>query len=259
MAFLEGECGYFDGLTSNEDYVSIPSLEEARTVFEDLPDYVTAEHAQKAYVTILTQQGYRRSCSSMYKNVCTECGKCLSIRIPVARFAPTKSQRRILRLNEDIKFKTSVTRSDMLSDEKIQLYRKYSLKHNEFMFSESKARLELEHWNGFFPDDESPFYCGTINIDYYLNDKLVGCSVMDVLDDGVSSVYFYYDISSEIMKRSLGTFSILKEIEVLRDMDPDSYYYLGYYIKDCPKMSYKANFSPHELLSNTAEEWVENS
>ena len=84
--------------------------------------------------------------------------------------------------------------------------------------------------------------------DYYLGDRLVGVSLADCCPSGLSSVYMYFD--PDHRARSLGTFSILWEIEhCVQQQVP--YYYLGYYVAACPAMSYKARFRPNEVLDPT--------
>ena len=111
--------------------------------------------------------------------------------------------------------------------------------------------------NGLFDNNydilPEPLYMGTINMDYRLNGKLVGVGVVDLGAVSLSSNYFYYDTSDEIMKRSIGTFTILKEIEFCKERGIP-YYYLGYYLSECKKMSYKGRFLPHELLIDG--EWI---
>ena len=103
--------------------------------------------------------------------------------------------------------------------------------------------------------DKNKSYSGTKNFDYYLDGKLVAVSVLDFALASISSNYFYYDISPQILKRSPGTFSIINEILWAKEHDYD-YYYLGYWIKGHPKMNYKANFFPHELCINDIWEEV---
>ena len=95
--------------------------------------------------------------------------------------------------------------------------------------------------------------------DFLLDGKLVGVSVVDRAKNALSSNYFYFDISDEIMKRSIGVFSVLAEIDACKGLLFDGQlksglYYLGYYIEDCNKMNYKSNYNPHELLIDG--EWI---
>ena len=82
---------------------------------------------------------------------------------------------------------------------------------------------------------------------YYLGNKLVGVGWLDVLPRSLSSVYFAYDL--EFSKRRLGVFSVLKEIELAKELHL-SYLHLGFWVNDCKAMNYKFQFKPHELLIN---------
>ena len=80
-------------------------------------------------------------------------------------------------------------------------------------------------------------------------DELIAAGVVDILEDGLSAIYTYYSTEPQHKKRSLGTFTILSEIMLAREMDL-SYLYLGYWIKDSPKMAYKSNYRPLEILKD---------
>ena len=90
----------------------------------------------------------------------------------------------------------------------------------------------------------------TVFIEYRLDGKLVGLSVCDLPDDGMSAVYTFFD--PDIPKRSLGSFAIMKQIDYVNEMDLD-WLYLGYWIDGCKKMSYKTNFKP--MFGFVSKEW----
>ena len=253
MDLYEDVCGYFPELKSSVDLQLFPSIERIRDLYDDVPGYITNEQLQQDLFTKFTQMGYRRAGEYIYKNVCPQCLRCQSIRIPVKEFLPSKSQRKVLRINQDIEVVPCMKADDFITEEKIELYRRYSLKHNSEMFSREKAIEELLYWHGLDIISNEVNYKSTVNLEYYLNDTLVAVSVIDELEDGFSSVYFYYDTSDEIMKRSLGTYSVLWEIKQLQMLGAE-YYYLGYYIKGHKAMEYKANFKPYELLSG--DDWI---
>ena len=230
------ECGYFPELKS-ESVLRI--LGKAEYMNENGVDPI-----QLRYFSGLNRLGFRRAHELMYFSFCPSCQKCKSIRIPTASFNPSKSQRRVLRMNADIDF--SYNEENFLSEDKIALYQRYTARHKGSECSRAEAVEDLKYWNGLC-EDGKPVYCGTANLEYWLGDKLVAVSVIDETDDGISSVYFYYDISSEMMKRSLGTESALVEILLCKKAELP-YYYLGYYIEDLQNMRYKARFKPYELL-----------
>lgn len=98
---------------------------------------------------------------------------------------------------------------------------------------------------------------GCFHWQYYLNKKLIACSVIDILPGGISSVYFYYEPDLGFLK--LGVYSALKEIELTRQLArtiPDiRYYYLGFYVHSCVKMRYKGQYKPSYLLCPETYTW----
>lgn len=252
MELCKNECGYFPGTESEVDFRFLPEIGEVREFFPEDKVEIDDAELQKMLFSFFSRLGFRRAGNLIYNNFCPKCKKCRPIRIPTADFSPTKGQRRIFRMNGDITTKITRNPDELITEEKIDLYRKYSLKHNEKMHTREKAVEELLYWNGMDFIGRSPHYSGTANIDYYLGGKLVACSVIDELDDGFSSVYFYYDTSPQTMKRSLGTFSVIFEINMLKNLGSE-YYYLGYYIAGHKNMDYKANFRPYELMSENGK------
>ena len=85
----------------------------------------------------------------------------------------------------------------------------------------------------------------TMEMRYYLDDRLIGVGICDVGRRAMSSVYFYFDPSPEIAKLSPGVFSVLKEIELCRRTDRP-HHYLGLFVGDCSQLNYKAAYRPHE-------------
>jgi arginyl-tRNA---protein transferase len=134
------------------------------------------------------------------------------------------------------------------SKEKYELYNRYQVAiHND-----TEDQLTEEKFTRFLVDTplqvSSPY--GSFHQKYYIDSQLIAVGVLDILPNCLSSVYFFYD--PNFGKLSLGSFSALKEINTVRDLSqmyPSlKYYYLGYYIHTCPKMRYKAQYAPSELL-----------
>lgn len=181
--------------------------------------------------------GHRRLGRTFYRNVCRGCSDCVPIRMPVDAFRPSRSQKRALRINSDVQ--VVVRPPGELNPERIALFRKYLIvKHD-------KGKKEPE------PDYEFQLgiihfgYAQTIEMDYYLEGRLIGVGIVDSAKDALSANYFYYD--TDFPKRRLGVFSILQEIALAQALGKH-YYYLGFLIKENPKMSYKKDFHPHETL-----------
>lgn len=180
----------------------------------------------------LLSRGFRRSGNHFYHNICPGCAECSQIRIPSALFRPSGSQRRVLRKNRDVDvtLEPAVFRRDVY-----ELYRRYC-----------ESRHEKE---GNSEEDFIRFLChsplDTRAMLYRIDGILAGVGWVDFLPGGLSSVYYAYE--PEFSSRSLGTYSVLKEIELVRSLGLD-WYYLGFVVDGSPKMRYKAAFRPHQRL-----------
>jgi arginine-tRNA-protein transferase len=178
--------------------------------------------------------GFRRSGRLVYRPICSTCSECRQIRIKVDSFTPDKSMRRELRRNQDVTL--SIGRPEP-TGEKYEIYRRYlEYQHDGTMSSRPESYVSFLY--------DSP--TETIELVYREGQKIIGISIADLVPDGISSVYMYFD--PMYARRSPGTYSILREIELCREWKLP-YYYLGYYVSGCRKMKYKARFKPYEILS----------
>ncbi|MCR4735025.1 MAG: leucyl/phenylalanyl-tRNA--protein transferase [Treponema sp.] len=200
----------------------------------------------------LLRQGFRRYSSMAYNTCCQNCHECIPIRICAKDFIPSKSQRRILHKNQDVEVTITSNPTDFCTEEKALIYRNYYKHHNEG--TPGFQRLTLQEATEDLKKMNSG-YSGVINLDYKINGQLIGVSILDYVFDqhgfitGLSSNYFYYDISQDVLKRSIGVYSVLVEINFcLKNHFP--YYYLGLYLPHCRKMNYKINYKPYQLLLN---------
>jgi arginine-tRNA-protein transferase len=185
--------------------------------------------------------GFRRSGRVVYQPACAGCRACVPIRVPVAQFTPSKSQRRCARRNADLTLDVGPATA---TDEKFDLYRRYT-----------KARHRSGEEGGDQSDEpqreafESFLYhspVDTIEFRYRdAADRLLGVGICDVSERSLSSVYFYFDPDQS--RRGLGTFGAIQEIAFARE-GAIPYYYLGYWIEPCRSMRYKSEFRPFELL-----------
>lgn len=179
--------------------------------------------------------GFRRSGKLVYQPVCSGCRACVSIRVPVATFRPSKSQRRCRRRNEDLV--VSVAGAEA-TDEKYDLYRRYVVERHG-RAPEEEDRESFERFLYDSPVDTLEFrYRGR-------NGRLLAVGLCDASAHSLSSVYFYFDPNES--RRGLGTYGALYEIEAAAGMGIP-YYYLGYWVDGCAAMGYKADFRPAEVL-----------
>ncbi len=188
------------------------------------------------------EAGFRRSGEMVYRPHCASCKACLSAKVPTALFKPNKSQRRTIKRNQDI----SVTFMEAMYDERhFQLYCRYQAwKHTgDSMDHKDRSRYE---------ESMVKSTVRTAFAEFWLDQDLVAVSVVDVVEQGLSAVYTFFDPSYK--SRSLGTFAILTLIEKAQELDLE-YVYLGYWIKNCQKMDYKSNFKPLYLYVDN--DWVD--
>lgn len=210
--------------------------ERATTLFLDPGHVIDAEiYAQ------LSDLGFRRSGDHLYRPHCQSCKACIPTRIPVEQFAPSRQQRKILNRNADLHVQPV---RPHYSEEYFELYRRY---------------IEQRHADGdMYPPNREQFSAFLIRdlpfcrfYEFRLAGELVAVAVTDVLPNGLSAVYTFYEPEQE--RRSLGRFAILWQIgEAMRLKLPAVY--LGYWIRSCRKMNYKTQYRPLELLTN--QRWI---
>ena len=179
-------------------------------------------------------RGFRRSGKVVYQPVCPTCRQCTPIRTRVAEFSPSKSMRRCLRRNADLTVEVTPLEP---TQEKFDLYCRYqSQRHGD------TSSLDWPTFVDFLYD--SPV--DTVEFTYRdASGKLLAVGICDVCDESLSSVYFYYDPAE--LKRGLGTFGVLREIEYCSDRGIP-HYYLGFWVADCDAMAYKEHFGPAQIL-----------
>lgn len=182
----------------------------------------------------LMDGGFRRSGRVFYQPVCQGCRACLPLRVPVQKFKPSRSQKRALRKNYDLKLSVGPPNP---TSEKYDLYYRYLEKrHDGQQASDEESFIEFLY--------DSP--TDTIELTYRdQQDNLIGVGLCDQTHQAISTMYFYFD--PEHPKRSLGTFSALMEIQYARATNRQ-YYYFGYWIAEKENMAYKANYRPAEVL-----------
>lgn len=185
----------------------------------------------------LSELGFRRSGSHLYRPQCAVCQACVSCRIPVNSFHLSRSQRRCWQRNQDV---TISSAENINTQEHYNLYADYIAKRHTDgdMYPPSQAQYEA------FLTSE---WGVTQYLEFRLKGRLIGVAVCDQLEDGLSAVYTFYD--AEDRQRSLGVFAILAQIEKAKSMGLMNLY-LGYWIKQCDKMRYKTQYRPLELLIN---------
>jgi leucyl-tRNA---protein transferase len=198
------------------------------------------ENAERLNDT-LSKQGFRRSQNVLYRPSCAECSACLSARIRVADFVPSKSQRRTLRRNADLRRNAT---SPWATEDQYTLFRRY-LDHRHA--DGGMADMDIFEFAAMV--EETPVRSRVIEYTRAPGPEetgrpLAAVCLTDLLDDGLSMVYSFYD--PDMIDQSLGTHVILDHIAIAREAGLP-YVYLGYWVPGSRKMGYKANFSGLEI------------
>jgi arginine-tRNA-protein transferase len=185
--------------------------------------------------------GFRRSGRSFYRNTCVECGLCVPVRLDVEAYLPSKTLRRLTRLNSDLALGVVEAR---FSQECYELYARYkAARHGGD--DETFGRDPVRSYTSFLIS--SPFKT-TCMTEYRLADgRLAATGYVDILPKGISSVYFAFD--PDLGHRSIGLWSVAREIELARSLGK-RWYYLGFWVPGSRKMDYKARFAPFEYAHN---------
>ncbi len=202
-------------------------------------EFGAASMPGEVYEALLVQ-GFRRSGLLFYKPVCTACARCVPLRLDAERFEPSPSQRRLVRRNSDVRVELS---EGGFSEERFSLYRRYlRARHGGEEEDEEAARRAYVEFLV-----ESPLRgpgAGSAVAEYRLADgRLIATGYIDLLPAGLSSVYFAFDPDES--RRSLGTWSVLRELALALSLGR-RYYYLGFWVPGSRKMDYKAWFRPFE-------------
>lgn len=181
----------------------------------------------------LIQKGFRRSGDYLYRPHCENCEKCISTRIIADSFNPNRSQKRTVQNNTDL---VTSCEPAAYTDEYFDVYKRYLNSRHKNAGMDNPERADFER---FLISD----WCDTEFFTLRLDGKLLAVAVTDIVSTGLSAVYTFFD--PEFEKRSLGTTSILMQIELARSRGLE-FVYLGYWIEESKKMNYKSFFKPQE-------------
>jgi arginine-tRNA-protein transferase len=188
----------------------------------------------------LTQAGFRRSQNIAYRPACDECESCVSARVVVDDFLFSRRWRKILARNADL---MRALRPAEATEEQFLLLRRYlNSRHSEG----GMAEMTMSDYGAMVEETA----VRTHIVEYRYSEgaqkgQLAAAALVDVLGDGLSLVYSYFD--PDAPKRGLGVYTILDHVQQARAAG-FAYVYLGYWIPGSDKMAYKAEFQPIELL-----------
>lgn len=187
---------------------------------------------------LLSDNGFRRSQNLIYRPACEGCNACQSVRIVSREFEPSKRFRRVVRNNSDIGVSV---RPAVATPEQYELFKRYlDARH----FGGGMTQMSYQDYE--YMVEDTPVQ--SVLVEYRLlslpDQPLIAVALTDLMPDGLSMVYSFYD--PQMAHRSLGTYLILDHIQQVRSAGLD-YVYLGYWVKDSPKMAYKADYRPLDV------------
>ena len=217
------DCSYLEG-------------KQAITLFAD-----PLARIDKDLYSVLSSVGFRRSGGHIYRPHCQTCSACIPVRIPVQQFSLRRRFKRVMKKNEDLEVTQCIP---LLTDEYFDLYRRYITERHADGDMYPPTRDQFE---SFLVDGrpEASFY------EFRASDELLGIAVVDELNDGLSAIYSFFD--PDLEARALGVNIILWLVSEARRRGLE-HVYLGYWIKQCQKMSYKMDYKPLEIYVNN--HWV---
>ena len=222
------ECFYLPSETATLDYRIIGAL------------------TSHAYERLLAR-GWRRFGVEFFRPACVNCVKCRSLRVLVNEVEPSKSQRRTRRMNAHLDL---VVQRPTVTTQHLRLYNAYHADMHvrrgwpeQEMTADRYAETYLAAPGGF-----------TREFLYFDGGTLVAVGLVDVMDDAMSSLYFFHDPARRAS--ALGVFSLLEELRVARERGL-RHHYLGYWVAECQSMAYKAQYRPHEILQRRPEDHEE--
>lgn len=184
--------------------------------------------------------GYRRNGNCLYTMHCRQCSACVPIRLVTRSYKPNRSQKRTEKKNRDLDITFHPLR---VEHEHLDLCRQFL----EVRYPQEKNNAE-GYYNGFFCNA----IVNSMRIDFRHEGRLIGGSIVDLGENWMNAVYFYFDPDEK--KRGLGTYNIITLVNTCLEMGIE-FLYLGYYIDEVAAMNYKKNFRPCELY--LGERWVE--
>ncbi len=216
---LETKCSYLDDCKTRMEYKYIENA--------------TMELNQE-----LIERGWRRFGNYYSRPQCQKCKLCLSLRIDVKNYNFSHSAKRVFKKAEGIRY---VIQAPTISTEHLELYDKYH-RHMEQKRGWQYYNLKPQSYHELYVSGAHNFGKEVL---YFQGEKLIGVDLIDFLDDGISSIYFYYDPDFE--KLSLGRLSIYEQIILAKEYDLE-WIYLGYYVQECQSLKYKASYAPYQTL-----------
>lgn len=216
-------CSYLDDKWAQSIFVD-PSFE---------PD--TAIYSQ------LIALGFRRSGDDVYSPYCAQCSQCVPVRLAVAQFIPSRSQKRCLQKNL---LTTAVIKPANFEQAHYDLYLRYQEQRHA---DGNMVNASADEYINFLGSS----WCNTQFVEFYIADELAAVAIVDCLDNALSAVYTFFD--QKYSNYSLGVYAVLWQIHYAQKQGL-AWLYLGFWIADCKKMNYKNQYQPLQYLID--QQWL---
>lgn len=185
----------------------------------------------------LIEQGFRRSGDHVYRPYCHACTECISTRLAVAAFIPSRNQKRCSKKNAQTIVHIKPPEFNSLH---FNLYLKYqNFRHHGGGMADSSE----QEYISFLTSS----WCNTFFAEFWIDHQLTCVAIVDVLDNALSAVYTFFD--PQYSSFSPGVYAILWQLTHAKSLNL-KYVYLGYWIEDCQKMNYKTQYQPIEGFIN---------
>ena len=211
---------------------------------EQQTHYKIIRECSAVYCQELIERGWRRFGLMFFRPICHNCSACESIKIDVKSYHFSKSERRVLKKAKAL---TIVEQLPSVTDAHIDLFNRFH-HHMHLKKGWEKQSVNPKNYYASFVQGHGDF---GREILYYDNNKLIGVDLIDILDAGISSIYFYYDPAYAHL--SLGKLSLLKQIEWAKQHNL-KWIYLGYYVEQNASLAYKSQYKPYYQLDGRVEE-----
>lgn len=194
----------------------------------------------------LIQQGFRRSGNFAYRPHCENCQECIPVRIVLSDFVPNRSQKRAYKQHQHLS--TAIVPMSFY-EEHYALYHAYQQARHAESLDKATSQNDVEQYRNFLCQTNVE----SVLVEFRENGQLKMVSVIDVVGDGISAVYTFFEpterasFGEPIKRASYGTYNVLWQIEWAKRLALP-YLYLGYWVKDSQKMAYKQNFQPQQMF-----------
>jgi arginine-tRNA-protein transferase len=201
-------------------------------------NYKYVFHSNSDFNSAVIKRGWRRFGNYYFYPICNGCNECKSLRIDVKNFKPSKSQRKAINRNKDTIY---VVQKPTVTRKHIDLYNKY----HKWKEQKDNWKYRRINYKDYYENFVEGAYDFGKEVLYYKDDNLIAIDLIDIVDDGISSIYFIYD--PDYAHLSLGIYSLIKQIEFAKILNKD-WIYLGYWVDGCKSFKYKENFKPLQVL-----------